>query len=63
MNTIDVTFIYLFFFQILYGRINIYMLLIIVKGNIIKFIRALLINNQSFGMIRQSHLSILLIAF
>ena len=62
MNTIDVTFIYLFFFQILYGRINIYMLLIIVKGNI-KFIRALLINNQSFGMIRQSHLSILLIAF
>ena len=33
--------------------------LIITKGYIIKFIRALLITNQRFGMIYQFHLSIL----
>ena len=33
------------------------------KGNIIKFITAFLITNQSFGMIHQFHLSILLITF
>ena len=37
--------------------------LINIKFNAIKFFRALLITNQRFGMIHQSHFSILLIIF